>query len=209
MSSYWHEIREEQMQPNPFVKFTAIVEPHLPFTAEAGHSVARSEACLRIRTDCNGFFTARPSAQGPLGWSVRAVAASPALGCTEEEMQRAFDPPPQPHPIVQAVRNLPEQRKHWTGTAAELKDLLEPFGSCQSPSSTAHRLKSSMLILADHPVARSDGIELKFRHLHGKKRVIELREDPGGGDSENDPQSPPPDFEAQPQPTETEEVKAS
>ena len=135
-----------------------------------------------------------------LAW---AVAASPALGCTDEEMQRAFDPPPQPHPIVQAVRNLLEQRKHWTGTAAELKDLLEPFGSCQSPSSTAHHLKSSMLILADN------GIELKFRHLHGKKRVIDLREDLGGGDSANDPQSPPPDFEPQPQPTETEELKAS
>ena len=39
------------MQPHPFAKFTAILEPTLPFTAEDG------QACLRIRLDCGGFFT--------------------------------------------------------------------------------------------------------------------------------------------------------
>jgi len=143
--------------------------------------------------------TAGPCADA-LAW---AMAASPALGSTEEEMQRALDPPPLPHPIVQAVRNLLEQRKRWTGTAAELKELLEPFVSLQTPSAASHHLKNSMLILADY------GIELKFRRLHGGTRIIDLREEPGDGDSENDPQSPSPDFDAPPQPTETEEVKAS
>jgi len=135
-----------------------------------------------------------------LAW---AVAASPALGCTEEEMQRAFDPPPLPHPIVLAVRNLLEQRKSWTGSATELRDLLEPFGICTTPRGVSQHLNNSMLTLADH------GIELKFRRLHGGDRVIDLREDPGDANSENDPEFASPNSDQSQQPKETEEVKAS
>ncbi|SPE25206.1 hypothetical protein SBA6_100020 [Candidatus Sulfopaludibacter sp. SbA6] len=135
-----------------------------------------------------------------LAW---AMAASPALGATEEEMQLAFEPPPPPHPLVEAVRNLLEQRKHWTGTATELLELLEPFAPCQTPRSVSQHLRTCMLTLAD------SGIELKFRHLHGKKRIIDLREEPGGADCKNDPPFAPPDFDPPPQPTQTEEVKAS
>jgi len=75
----------------------------------------------------------------------RAVAASPALGCTEKEMQLAFAPPPPPHPIVEAVRNLLEQRKRWSGGATELLDLLQPFVSPQSPRTASQHLKNCML----------------------------------------------------------------
>jgi len=135
-----------------------------------------------------------------LAW---AMAASPALGCTEEEMQLGFAPPPLPHPIVEAVRNLLEQRKRWTGTATELLDLLEPSVSLQTPSAASHHLRNSVLTLAD------SGIELKFRRLHQGARIIDLRQDPGDGDCTNDLQSPSPDFDASPQPTETEELKTS
>jgi len=60
-----------------------------------------------------------------------------------------------------------------------------------------------------HSVARSDGIELKFRHLHGNRRVIDLREESGGANCKNDPEFAPPDFEPSPQPEETEEVTPS
>ena len=118
-------------------------------------------------------------------------------------MQRAFDPPPPPHPIVEAVRNLLEQRKQWKGSATELSELLEPFGVCTTPSAVSQHLQNCMLTLADN------GIELKFRHLHGNRRVIDLREESGGADCKNDPESAPPDFEPSPQPEETEEVTPS
>jgi len=60
-----------------------------------------------------------------------------------------------------------------------------------------------MLTLADH------GIELKFRRLHGGDRVIDLREDPGDANSENDPEFASPNSDQSQQPKETEEVKAS
>jgi len=135
-----------------------------------------------------------------LAW---AMAAAPALGCTEEEIERAFDPPPTPHPIVEAVRNLLEQRKQWKGSATELSELLEPFGVCTTPSAVSQHLQNCMLTLADY------GIELKFRHLHGNRRVIDLREEGGGADCKNDPESAPPDFAPSPQPEETEEVTPS
>jgi len=134
-----------------------------------------------------------------LAW---AVAASPALGCAEEEMHQALTPPPPPHPIVEAVRTLIEQRRQWTGSATELLDLLQPALSCHTPKGVSHQLRSCMLTLAD------GGIELKFRRLHGGARVIDLREDPGDA---WDPKSPPhasPDFAPSPQPTESEEFKA-
>jgi len=118
-------------------------------------------------------------------------------------MQRAFDPPPQPHPIVEAVRNLLEQSKQFKGSATELSELLEPFGVCTTPRAVSQHLKNCMLTLADH------GIELKFRRLHGGDRVIDLREDPGGANCKNDPQFAPPGSQPSPQPEETEEVTPS
>ncbi|SPF54142.1 hypothetical protein SBA4_6130001 [Candidatus Sulfopaludibacter sp. SbA4] len=135
-----------------------------------------------------------------LAW---AMAACPALGCTEEEMQRAFDPPPPPHPMVEAVRNLLEQVKQWRGSATDLLELVEPFGICTTPKGVSQQLKNCSLTLADH------GIELKFRHLHEKKRIIELREDPGDASCKNDPPDASPDSELSPQPEETEEVTPS
>jgi len=134
-----------------------------------------------------------------LAW---AMAASPALGCSEDEMRQALTPPPPPHPMVEVVRALIEQRRQWTGTATELLDLLQPVVSCQTPKGVSQQLKTCMLTLADY------GIELKFRHLHGKKRIIELREEPGGASVPKNPPDAPPDFHAPPQPTETEELKS-
>jgi len=144
----------------------------------------------------------RPSGKCPdaLTW---AMAASPALGCTGEEMQRAFAPPPLPHPMAEAVRALLEQRRQWTGTATELLDLLQPLVSCHTPKGISQQLKTCMLTLADY------GIELKFRHLHGNRRIIELHEESGGASFPQNAENAPPDPDPCPQPTETEEVKTS
>jgi len=131
-----------------------------------------------------------------------AVAARPALGCAEEEMQQALTPLPPPHPMVEAVRTLFEQGRQWTGSATELLDLLQPALSCHTPKGVSHQLRSCMLTLADA------GIELKFRRLHGGARVIDLREDPGDAWDPKSPPHAPPDFALSPQPTESEEVKA-
>jgi hypothetical protein len=104
-----------------------------------------------------------------LAW---AKAASPALDCTEDEMERAFDTPPPPHPIVEAVRALLDHRRHWTGTATELHALLEPLVTAQTAKGVAQQLKANALLLADQ------GIELKFRRLPGGNRMISLEEEP-------------------------------
>jgi hypothetical protein len=104
-----------------------------------------------------------------LAW---ALAASPALGCTEEEMREAFAPAPPLHPMVEAVRNLLDQRRHFTGTATELLDLLKPVVSCGSPKVLSEHLRNSSLTLAD------SGIELKFSRLTGGTRIIEISDAP-------------------------------
>jgi len=158
---------------------------------------------------CSAVSTAlsrMPQMNQPTGRSASALAwamaASPALGCTGEEMQRAFDPPPPPHPMVEAVRNLLEQRKQWTGSATDLLELLQPFATCTTPKGVSQQLRNCMLTLAD------SGIELKFRRLHEGARIIDLREDPGDAYCKNDPSDASPDSDPPPQPTETEEVTA-
>jgi len=131
-----------------------------------------------------------------------AVAASPALGCTEDEMREALNPPPSPHPMVEAVRGLMEQRRCWKGSATELRDLFQPFISCHTAAGVSKQLRSCSLTLAEH------GIELKFRRLHEGARVVEIREDPGDAWTEEDPPHASPDSDVPPQPTETEEVKS-
>jgi hypothetical protein len=135
-----------------------------------------------------------------LAW---AIAASPALGCTEEEMRQAFPPPSPPHPMVEAVSSLLEQRRHFTGTATQLMDLLGPALSCQLPKGLSQQLRSCTLTLAD------SGIEVRFRRLHGGRKVIELRPDRGVASREKAPPDATPDFDLTPQPTETEELIAS
>jgi len=135
-----------------------------------------------------------------LAW---AMAAAPALGCTEEEIERAFDPPPPPDPMVEAVRNLLHQSKEWKGSATELRELMEPFITCTTPKGVSQQLRNSTLTLADY------GIELKFKRLHEGARIIELREDPGDASCKNDPPDASPDSEPSPQPEETEEVTPS
>jgi hypothetical protein len=130
-----------------------------------------------------------------LAW---AVAASPALGATEEEMRLAFDPLPPPHPIVEAVRNLLEQRRHFAGSATELLDLLQPFAPCRTPKGVSQQLRNAVLTLAD------TGIELKFRRLGGGSRVIDLREDHCDAYCKNHPPDASQNPGPPPQPTQTE-----
>jgi hypothetical protein len=80
--------------------------------------------------------------------------------------------------------------------------FLQTVVLCQTPKGVSQQLNKCVLTLADN------GIELKFRHLHGKKRIIELRDEPGGASYQNNPPDAPPDFDPPPQPTEPEEVKA-
>jgi hypothetical protein len=134
-----------------------------------------------------------------LAW---AMAASPAFGCTEAEMRQAFAFA-EPHPMAEAVRNLLEQRRQWTGSATELLDLLQPVVGCQTPKGLSQQLKTCMLTLAD------SGIELKFRRLHEGARIIELRADPGDASCQKSPPDASPNFDVPPQPTEKEELVTS
>lgn len=134
-----------------------------------------------------------------LAW---AMAASPALGSTPDEMQQAFGAPVAPHPMVEAVRNLLDQRRHWTGTASELLDLLQPLVPASTPKGISQGLRKCMLTLAD------SGIELKFRRLHEGTRIIDLRDDPGDASFESPLQDASPDSAPHPQPEETAELTA-
>ena len=134
-----------------------------------------------------------------------AMAASPALACTEEDMRQALDSPPlpEPHPMAEAVRNLLEQRRQWTGSATQLLELLQPFVGCRTPEGFSKQLRNCMLTLAD------SGIELKFRRLGGGARVIDLRDDP----CDSSCPKPPPELsqilDPSPQPTGQEELTGS
>jgi len=99
-----------------------------------------------------------------LAW---AMAASPALGCTEDEMRQAFAPAA-PEPIVEAVRTFLQQRRHFAGTAARLLDLLPPLAGCRKPEGLSHQLRSCKLALADA------GIDLKFSRSRKGSRIVEL-----------------------------------
>ena len=132
---------------------------------------------------------------GALAW---AMAAAPALACTEDEMRLAFDLPAPPHPIVETVLTLLEQRRHFTGTATQLLELLQPFVTCHSTNGLSRQLRSSILTLADI------GIELKFKHLHGGTRFIEISDDPGDAFCEKTPKNAPPNLAPSTQPTDSE-----
>lgn len=132
---------------------------------------------------------------GALAW---AMAAAPALACTEDEMRLAFDLPAPPHPIAEAVRTLLDQRRHFTGTAAQLLDLLQPFVTCHTTNGLSRQLRSSMLTLSDI------GIELKFKRLHGGTRFIELSDDPGDASCEKSPKNASPNLAPSTQPTDSE-----
>jgi len=88
-------------------------------------------------------------------------------------------------------------------------DLLQPVLSGQTrasktpeasktPKGLSQQLRKCMLTLAD------TAIELKFRHLHRKKRIIELRVEGGGASWPKTLSDAPPDFVSALQPVETE-----
>jgi len=103
---------------------------------------------------------------------------------------------------AQPCRNNRRQREHNEA------DWKQPALSCRTPAGVSKQLKTCMLTLADHSVARSDGIELKFRRLHGGARVVELHDDPGDAWSPKNPPHASPDSDSHPQPPENEELKS-
>ena len=123
---------------------------------------------------CNAVSTALrripemnlPTGRAPdaLAW---AMAAAPALGCTEEEMRQAFHDPPPPDPTVEAVRTLVDQQGPWTGRASDLLDLLPPSPHYTTAKGVSQHLKSQTLALADL------GIALQYRPT-AKTRIIDL-----------------------------------
>jgi hypothetical protein len=142
-----------------------------------------------------------PSGRYPdvLAW---AMAASPALGCTEEEMRQALAFA-EPHPMAEAVRNLLEQRRQWTGSATQLLELLRPVVRCHTPKGVSQQLRNCMLTLAD------SRIELKFRRLGGGARIIELRDDPCDASCQKALPDASQILDPPPQPTENEELVTS
>ena len=59
-------------------------------------------------------------------------------------MRLAFDLAAPPHPIAEAVRTLLEQRRHFTGTATQLLELLQPFVTCHTTNGLSRQLRSSI-----------------------------------------------------------------
>jgi hypothetical protein len=141
------------------------------------------------------FDSPSPRCPNALAW---AMAAAPALACTEDEMRLAFNLPVPPHPIVEAVCTLLEQRRRFTGTASQLLELLQPFVTCLTTNGLSRQLRSSILTLADI------GIELKFKHLHGGARFIEISDDPGDAFREKAPKNAPPNLAPSTQPPHSE-----
>ena len=99
-----------------------------------------------------------------------AVAAAPSLGCTEDDVRRAFEVPPPPAPLLEALRAIFHQSSRWTGTATDLAALLR---LSLNPKALSERLRKHRLTLAE------SGIEIVFRRLHGGARIIELCASPG------------------------------
>jgi hypothetical protein len=102
--------------------------------------------------------------------------------------------------MAEAVRNLIEQRRHFTGSATQLLELLQPFVTCHTPTGLSRQLRSCMLTLAD------SGIELKFRRLHEGAKIIEISDDPGDASCEKVPPDASQNLAPPPQPTETEDL---
>ena len=176
-------------------------EAHLADTANDAWPAILGSLCTALATALERMPKSDPAPGGRLADTLAwAVAASPALACSEDEMRQAFHPPPPPHPLVEAVRNLLEQRRRWTGTATELLDLLGPALSCATPRVVGHQLRTCMLTFAD------SGIEVKFRRLHEGVRTIEIRQDSGDANLPKDPEFASPGFFASPQSTQTKEL---
>jgi putative DNA primase/helicase len=99
---------------------------------------------------------------GALAWT---LAAAPALNCTAAQIEDAFDPPPDPPPIVNALRTLLRQSPDWTGTATLLAQSLP---ACSNPQVLARELAKHALTIADA------GISVEFHRVHGGTRMIHL-----------------------------------
>src|ERR1051326_8555526 len=112
------------MKKMPFISSPfEITRDSRPFTASGGARL----------TQWN-----QPSRNIP-GAAAWAIAARPAFGSTTEEMQQALTPPPKPHPLVQAVRPLIDQRRRRT---PEFLDLLQPALSCHTPKGLSHPFRT-------------------------------------------------------------------
>ncbi len=140
---------------------------------------------------CNALSTALrrlpemtlPTGRCPdaLAW---AMAAAPALGCSEEEMRAALNAPPPSGPTVEAVQILLAAHGPWSGTATDLLDILPPSPHFRSPKGLSQHLKSHTLHLA------ALGIALQFRHPKPNLRLIDLT--PPARPPEDASQNPPP-----------------
>ena len=131
-----------------------------------------------------------------------AMAAAPALGCTEAEMQQAFTGPTA-HPLVQSIEALLIPQGLWTGTAADLLPHLAPSTEYQTPKGLSQHLKTAAPRLA------SAGIQLAFSRSRRGDRIIELRRNPFDASSGIDPQDASKTTVADPQPTESKDLKAA
>jgi len=115
-----------------------------------------------------------------LAW---AMAAAPALGCTAEELQQAWVPPPPANlPLLSAIGGLLDPAGKWSGTAAELLPQLPPSSLYRSPKGLSQYLKTNT------PALTAAGLVLNFRRSNGK-RFIALDPNRSAASSENDPKN--------------------
>ena len=96
-----------------------------------------------------------------------ALAAAPALGCTESEIEEALAvAPPQPR-LVQAIDALVGLGRHWSGTPTALLKLLPP-DVCRAANALSRALGRSQPDLA------AAGIRVNFHSKHRGQVVIDL-----------------------------------
>jgi hypothetical protein len=132
---------------------------------------------------------ASPHCADALAW---AMAAAPALGCTDSEMQQALLALP-PSPFVQSIQSLLAAHSTWTGPATTLFELLPPSSLYESPKGLSQYLNNNA------PTLAAAGITFRFVRRHGGGRALELRLQQGDTCCENRPQDASPGRRSRPQ----------
>ena len=98
-----------------------------------------------------------------LAW---ALAAAPALGYTESEMQEALTGTAAPPPLFQFLDSLLAETGHWSGTATALFRLLPPDPKFGNPRALKQALNAAAAPLAAAGIAIESGAKHNPKLIH-------------------------------------------
>ena len=113
-------------------------------------------------------LTEAPRLADALLW---AMAAAPALDCTEQELRQALLPPPADL-LLQSIQTLLAQTPTWTGPTTTLFQLLPPSVRSKCPQELSRQLRNRIDSLA------AAGITLNFTRSTCGARLIVLQRSP-------------------------------